>query len=102
LLPFRGIDGLKYGPWLHANIFELASKKLYFRKLPRIRFTPTTEIGATIRTHRIQRALTQQEFAEMHGLPLRIIRDLEQGRNHASLNTVIAILSALDLKLSIT
>jgi hypothetical protein len=100
--PFRGVPAEKYLSWLAAPALELAAKRFYFRTMPRQRRGKVTRLADVISQGRIERAMTQKQLAETHGLSLRVIRDLEQGKVTASFQHVSDVLSAVGRKLIIT
>jgi DNA-binding XRE family transcriptional regulator len=100
---FRGIPPQAYLRWLTSNVLALAAQRLNFRSRPRARHGhETTPLGSVISQARRERSLTQKQLAETYGLSLRVIRDLEQGKLTASIQSVIAVLAALDRKISVS
>jgi HTH-type transcriptional regulator / antitoxin HipB len=57
------------------------------------------EIAAAVRTTRQNHQLTQAQLAGLSGTGLRFISDLERGKPTLALNKVLAVLSALGLRL---
>lgn len=98
---FRGVPPNKYRHWLTSPVFELAARRLHFRKRPRDRGSKGSEFASVICRSRLERAMTQVQMADTYGLSLRVLRDLEQGRLTPSLQSVIDVLEALDHRLSI-
>lgn len=70
--------------------------------MPSARGEKSWQVAEAINKGRLERALTQKQLADAYGLSLRVIRDLEQGKRTASLQSVIEVLGALDRKLSVT
>lgn len=59
------------------------------------------QIGALIRRARKQRALSQQQLSEKTGLRQETISLIETGNAAARIETLLAVLSALDLEFQI-
>jgi y4mF family transcriptional regulator len=57
------------------------------------------EIAASVRTARQNHQLTQAQLAGLSGTGLRFISELERGKPTLALNKVLAVLSALGLRL---
>lgn len=57
-------------------------------------------IGERIRHYRLQQGLTQQELAEASQLSLPFINQIENNHRNISMETLVKILSALDVSLS--
>jgi transcriptional regulator with XRE-family HTH domain len=68
-------------------------------KMPRASFKRNTELGDMIKLERRQLNLTQREFSEEHGIPLGVLREIEQGKTSVSFRSVEKILNALGRKL---
>lgn len=56
-------------------------------------------IAQQIRNQRIRLNLTQQEVAELSGVSLRLIRELEAGRGNPGLNQLEKLVAVLNLQL---
>ncbi len=97
---FRGIPVDRYLAWMKSPVLDIALKRLYFRGLPRTRECESN-FAKTLSSLRHERALTQAQLASDFNLSLRVIRDLEQGRETASLENVIKIFSALGRRIEI-
>ncbi len=54
---------------------------------------PISNIAAFVKYHREKQKLTQEQLAEMTGLGIHFIRDLEQGRSKLRLDKVNEVLS---------
>lgn len=59
------------------------------------------QLGVALRTYRRDRGLTQAELSARAGLRQATISQIETGHEAARLSTILAILRALDLELSI-
>ena len=59
------------------------------------------EIAAAVRAARKRHAMTQAELAGLSGTGLRFISELERGKPSLALNKVLAVLSALGLRLQV-
>ncbi|WP_258529021.1 helix-turn-helix domain-containing protein [Enterococcus faecalis] len=59
-----------------------------------------TELGTRIRELRLSRKMTQQELAERCELSLPFINLIENNKRNVSLETLVKILTALDISLS--
>lgn len=59
-------------------------------------------LGAIIRNERKKRGLTQSDLSDKTGLTQATISIIEAGKPSAKLQTVILLLSALDLKLNVS
>lgn len=59
-------------------------------------------ITREISEHRQQLGLTQQELAELSGVSVRLLRELEAGRGNPGLQQVERIAGALNLTLTLT
>lgn len=59
------------------------------------------ELGRTIRSERKRQGLTQQELALLAGVTPRTLGKLEAGKETLRLDTVIPIIRALGLRLSV-
>lgn len=59
------------------------------------------DLGAVIRKARLDKNLSQTELARRASMRQALISDLENGTHSATLDTLIKILAALDLDLSI-
>jgi transcriptional regulator with XRE-family HTH domain len=60
-----------------------------------------TEIAETIRRNRILRDFTQSDVAELAGISLRTIRDMEKGSGQSSLANWQKVLAVLGLEFDI-
>lgn len=54
-----------------------------------------------IRGRRKELRLTQQDLADLAGVSVRFLRELEQGKESVQLNSVIAVIDALGLEVNI-
>jgi len=59
----------------------------------------SSEIGAAIRTERRQQGLTQTELADLCGVSLSFVSNLENGKPTAELAKVLTVLTTLGLDL---
>ena len=59
------------------------------------------ELGAVIRKTRLSQKLSQVELARKASMRQALISDLENGTTSATLDTMVKILAALDLDISI-
>lgn len=66
-----------------------------------MRIDSPTALGRAIRQRRKQAGLTLTEAAELMGVSRRLLIELEHGRREAALPTVLDILHALGLELSV-
>ena len=55
------------------------------------------KIGELVREYRLSKKLTQQELAEKSGLSLPFINLIENNRRNLSVDTLLKILSAMDI-----
>ena len=55
------------------------------------------KIGELVREYRLSKKLTQQEFAEKSDLSLPFINLIENNRRNLSVDTLLKILSAMDI-----
>lgn len=60
---------------------------------------PTSPIAAQLRRRRKQLNLTQQDLAELAGVSLRFIHDLENGKPTVRLERVLAVAKTLGYEL---
>ena len=60
------------------------------------------EIAAAVRAARQRHQLTQAQLAGLSGTGLRFISELERGKPTLALNKVLAVLSALGLRLQVS
>ena len=58
-------------------------------------------LGRTIRDRRKNLGLTQAELADFAGVSLRVLSSLERGKPTARLDTVVPVLDALGLEVTI-
>lgn len=56
-------------------------------------------ISETIKTRRLKLNLTQVDLAEMSGVSLATVKDIERGKGNPSIRTVERILDVLGLEL---
>ncbi|GAA0918198.1 helix-turn-helix domain-containing protein [Luteibacter anthropi] len=61
----------------------------------------TKQIGAVIRRHRKRLGLNQNELGERTGLRQATISQIENGKPGSQIDTILAILAALDLEFQI-
>ena len=59
----------------------------------------SSEIGAAIRTERRQQGLTQTELADLCGVSLSFVSNLENGKPTAELAKTLTVLTTLGLDL---
>ncbi len=59
------------------------------------------EFGASVRIARLQQKLRQADLARKASVRQALISDLENGTTSAKLDTVIKVLAALDMDLSV-
>ena len=59
----------------------------------------SSEIGAAIRTERRQQGLTQSELADLCGVSLSFVSNLENGKPTAELAKALTVLTTLGLDL---
>ncbi len=57
-------------------------------------------IGAIIRFHRKRAGLTQPQLAKLAGVGKTVIFDIEKGKNTVRLNTLLAVMSVLNIALN--
>lgn len=72
----------------HTSVSELASEL-------------DTELGNVIRARRKALGITQAELADLSGISVRTIVEIENGGNSISLKRLLPVLAALGLRLSI-
>ena len=65
-------------------------------------FATLRQIGRAARVVRTRRGLSQQQVAAMAGVQRYQVANLELGKGNPSFSTLVAILGALELELSIT
>lgn len=58
------------------------------------------QFGATLRTERIARKLTQQQLAFESGLSLTYVGEIERGQRMVSLDTIVRLATALHLSVA--
>lgn len=58
-------------------------------------------IATTVRFHRKQAGLTQQQLAELAGVGKTVIYDIEKGKSSIRFNTLCSVLNALNIKLTL-
>ena len=61
-----------------------------------------TELGNVIRARRKALGITQAELADLSGISVRTIVEIENGGNSISLKRLLPVLAALGLRLSIS
>ncbi len=59
-------------------------------------------IGKIIHAHRKKSNLTQKQLADLAGVGKTVVFDLEKGKATVQLNSLLKILSALNIKLELT
>jgi len=59
-------------------------------------------IGKIILAHRKKSNLTQKQLADLAGVGKTVVFDLEKGKETVQLNSLLKILSALNIKLELT
>jgi DNA-binding transcriptional regulator YiaG len=97
---YCGIDPVDYMRWLYSSILPIAKRRVEFKKKPRRRLPTGTDIGQFVKRKRLELVLTQLEFAQTYDLPLRVVRDLEQGKLSASIANVNRILKVFGRQLA--
>jgi transcriptional regulator with XRE-family HTH domain len=60
------------------------------------------ELGALIRARRLEKDLTQTELAELCGVSLRFITELERGVREAGVSKVLRVCARLALDVTVT
>jgi HTH-type transcriptional regulator/antitoxin HipB len=60
------------------------------------------ELGKTIRAARVQLRLTQEELAAAAGVGERFLSEIERGKATARFDTILRVLDALGLTISVT
>lgn len=65
------------------------------------RVRTTGDLGAVIRKRRKQVSLTQAELAEVAGVGVRFVSELERGKQTAEFQKVLQVLSVLGLDLHV-
>ena len=63
--------------------------------------TQSIAIGQTIRLFRKKAGLTQRQLAELAGVGKTVVFDIEKGKPSVQLDTVLKILSVLNIKLKL-
>ena len=63
--------------------------------------TSATQLGESIKRKRQYDGLTQQELAEISGVGMRFLSELENGKATVQLDKVLVVLANLGLKISI-
>lgn len=58
------------------------------------------DLGKMIRFHRKKGGLTQHELAQMAGLGKTVIFDIEKGKHTVQFDTILKVLSILNIKLN--
>jgi len=61
----------------------------------------TTQLSEVIRSHRKMSGLTQNQLANFSGVGKTVIFDLEHGKETVRLNTLLKVLSVLNIELKI-
>ncbi|MGA8264572.1 MAG: helix-turn-helix transcriptional regulator [Ignavibacteriaceae bacterium] len=56
-------------------------------------------IGKIVYTHRKKSGLTQKKLADIAGVGKTVVYDIEKGKETVQLNTLLKILSALNIKI---
>lgn len=64
-------------------------------------FTDMSKIGELVRFHRKKSQLTQKQLADLSGVGKTVVYDIEKGKQTVRLNTLIQILSTLNMNISI-
>jgi HTH-type transcriptional regulator/antitoxin HipB len=67
-----------------------------------MRVTSAAELGALIRARRRERGLSQTELAELSGVSLRFVSEVERGRATAGIGLVLRLCSRLALDLTVS
>lgn len=62
----------------------------------------TTQLGTIIRNARKKKGLSQTQLGELAGLRQASISAIESGKPSTRLDTLMSVLAALDLELSVT
>lgn len=58
-------------------------------------------LGLTIRTERVRRGLSQTDLAELAGVSLNFVSQLESGKTTARMDKVLVLIYVLGLKLEV-
>jgi len=56
-------------------------------------------IGKIVNSHRKKSGLTQKQLANIAGVGKTVVHDIEKGKETVQLNTLMKILSALNIKI---
>ncbi len=64
--------------------------------------SPTDSIGARLRAERKSLGLTQQELAELAGVSVRFVHEIEHGKRSAHVGKLIDLGAALGLELTLS
>ncbi len=67
-----------------------------------MKVTSPSEFGAQIRARRREKGLTQTELAQLCGVSLRFVSEVERGRASAGLGLVLRLASRLALDVDIS
>ncbi|MBU1680066.1 MAG: type II toxin-antitoxin system Y4mF family antitoxin [Bacteroidetes bacterium] len=58
------------------------------------------ELSKIVKQHRKKAGLTQKELADLAGVGKTVVFDVEKNKDTVQINTVLKILSALNIKIS--
>lgn len=58
------------------------------------------QIGSIVKFHRKRAGLTQKQLANLAGVGKTVVFDIEKGKNTIRLNTLLAIITILNISLS--
>ncbi|MBU0559970.1 MAG: type II toxin-antitoxin system Y4mF family antitoxin [Bacteroidetes bacterium] len=58
------------------------------------------ELSKIVKQHRKKAGLTQKELADLAGVGKTVVFDIEKNKDTIQINTVLKILSALNIKIS--
>ena len=71
------------------------------RSVKKTASTDNEAIGQAVRETRRRHGMTQTELAGLSGTGLRFVSELERGKPNVALSKVVAVLSALGLRLEV-
>jgi y4mF family transcriptional regulator len=60
------------------------------------------QLGALIRSHRKAQGLTQATLADLCGVGIRFVRELEQGKPTAQVGKALAVMTTLGLRIHVS
>ncbi|MBI1945870.1 MAG: helix-turn-helix transcriptional regulator [Deltaproteobacteria bacterium] len=66
-----------------------------------MRVTTTGELGAALRARRKERALTQAQLADLCGVSVRFVSEVERGRPTAGVGLVLRLCARLGLDVGV-